>query len=209
MRAYAAERRLADRKDATNPDVEIAQSDSRADTVSERDFSPGIVEVWLARPRQHRKIRLIECRRNRFVRFHRLINTPFTLDISAFRRPNPALAARVARLALGAWHMVELSGSTTSGGSGSSSGRLPTGSVEPSRPAGRPGRERDDLRPEPPRTARIRQGVIRWAEVPKAGGSRPPGDNKLWGSSAEPEAAELFEIKGSGPERDLLPGDAH
>ena len=111
----------------------------------ERDFSPGIVEVLA---REAASAQEDEDRLNAeaidLAASVVLTSTPITLDASAFRRLHPALAARVARLALG-----RLAGGRFIGFDHIRRfvefvrGGRRRGGAEPSRPAGRPGRERD------------------------------------------------------------------
>ena len=84
--------------------MEIARNRIRHELIPylERDFSPGIVEVLAreAATAQEDEDRL-NAEAIDLSASIVLSSTPFTLDASAFRRLHPALAARVARLALG------------------------------------------------------------------------------------------------------------
>ena len=180
LRAYAANRRLAHREDATNLDVDIARNRIRHELIPylERDFSPGIVEVLAreAATAQEDEDRL-NAEAIDLSASIVLTSTPLTLDASAFRRLHPALAARVGRLALGhlaggrfiGFDHLRRFGEFVREAADGAALSLPGQQVV------RAGNQ-VILRPEPPRTARVATVSNERRQVPGAAVSRLPGD---------------------------------
>ena len=104
LRSYAHARQLAFREDHSNADVAIPRNKIRHELIPclEHGFSPGIVEVLAreAASAQEDEDRL-QAEAIDLGASIVLTSTPTTLDASAFRKLHPALAARVAREALG------------------------------------------------------------------------------------------------------------
>ena len=106
LRAYAAERRLACREDATNADVAIPRNRVRHELIPylEREFSPGIVEV-LAREaasarEDEEKLHADAIELARSIVLTDTAHKAPLVDANQLTALHPALAARVAREAL-------------------------------------------------------------------------------------------------------------
>lgn len=197
LRAYAAERRLAFREDATNLDLDIPRNRVRHELIPylEREFSPGIAavlarEASIAREDEdHLRLEAIDLARS-IVLTREGGSGPIDIDSGALTSLHPSLAARVVRMALQAQAPGAFIGfdSIDRFLDFARTGRFGAALSLPGQQAVHTGR-RIVLGPEPPRTPR---GDVRARSRPANFFSFPlsiPGEVRLdtqgWAISAE------------------------